>query len=964
MADTDAFHRFTVPPLSAEEWTTYNDELNALLAPIHRDLATDAVSPAIAGDLISSTIRDFLISKPGFLEPKQSTEYISHNSKTLEKVSSLKSTLRKSARKSNDPEEKKKFFQAIRAHHHLLKLNRQKEKTKSAKYQEDLFHKNFFSFSKSVCNGSFGKQSPSPSFDKNSADTFYRNRYSSATPVDISKLDWFPSVNMPDNFTPFNLDPIKPRDIRNVIKSKNNSSAPGPDGITYGILKKLTCTHHILATLYSKLLLSPEPPTSWGNSKITLIYKKGEASDPTNFRMIALSSVLGKTFHLLLSQRLASYLTANNFIDSSIQKAFLNKINGTIEHNQCIQEILLNARSNRRTAHLTFFDLADAFGSVQHNLISHCLQRYQVPLPVQNYIMNLYNILGGSVVTKSWTSNKFEFKKGVYQGDPLSPIVFLIIFNPLIERLMQEDSFGYKINDHSYLSTPFADDFNLITSNKMTHQRLINMLSKYCETMGLTLKPSKCRSISIVSGKSTSIDFYINDDRILTLEEEPHKFLGSFITFSGKQNDIYEIVSKFISERIDNIDNLLIRGEYKLRMYNEYLIPASRFLLSVHTLSSTSINKLESLTRRKIKTWLNLPRCATPSVLHVENLLEIKSIREVYMCAQAGAYISSRTKADAKVNNALDSRLEREKQWTRKSSTIVKCDNLVKDIDVKSASLESSKKLVKKRVRDEMKDHWSSKLKSLSLQGQFLSILEESQIDINWKSLIYNLPRNVVQFFVNSSIDTLPTNSNLCRWNKRSSPKCNICPNKDTLLHSLNNCQTMLQQGRYTWRHDSILIELYNTWKSNLPDNQEIYCDLPGKFAGVSTIPINILVTSLRPDIVVVNSSEKSISILELTVPYDTNITNANARKMDKYDQLRSDLQQKGYQVRLETFEISSRGLITKRNSNCLSELIQLKNKELKNLCHKLQKIVLIASYIIFHSKYESDWTCPPLIDL
>ena len=163
-----------------------------------------------------------------------------------------------------------------------------------------------------------------------------------------------------------------------MIKTKSSNSSPGPDGIT-GILKKFPSIHHVLATLYSKLLTSAIAPSSWAESRITLIYKKDEPELPENFRMIALSSVLGKTFHLLLASRMSDYLLANKFIDSTIQKAFLRNINGVIEHNQCVQEILSHAKANNRTVHLNFFDLADAFGSVKHNLISFCLKRFKIP---------------------------------------------------------------------------------------------------------------------------------------------------------------------------------------------------------------------------------------------------------------------------------------------------------------------------------------------------------------------------------------------------------------------------------------------------------------------------------------------------------------------------------------------------------------------------------------------------------
>ena len=51
-----------------------------------------------------------------------------------------------------------------------------------------------------------------------------------------------------------------------------------------------------------------------------------------------------------------------------------------------------------------------------------------------------------------------------------------------------------------------------------------------------------------------------------------------------------------------------------------------------------------------------------------------------------------------------------------------------------------------------------------------------------------------------------------------------------------------------------------------------MFCDLPGKHVGISTVPTSVPITSLRPDLVIVNESEKNITILELTVPFDSNI--------------------------------------------------------------------------------------------
>ena len=110
------------------------------------------------------------------------------------------------------------------------------------------------------------------------------------------------------------------------------------------------------------------------------------------------------------------------------------------------------------------------------------------------------------------------------------------------------------------------------------------------------------------------------------------------------------------------------------------------------------------------------------------------------------------------------------------------------------------------------------------------------------------------------------------------------------------------------------------------------------------------------------NEIDKSIIIFELTVPFDSNIENANNRKCKKYENLINDISDKGYSVTFEAFEISSRGLITNANSERLKNLLNLKNSELKDFCNQLQKTVLVSSYIIFHSKYEPEWIAPSLV--
>ena len=156
----------------------------------------------------------------------------------------------------------------------------------------------------------------------------------------------------------------------------------------------------------------------------------------------------------------------------------------------------------------------------------------------------------------------------------------------------------------------------------------------------------------------------------------------------------------------------------------------------------------------------------------------------------------------------------------------------------------------------------------------------------------------------------------LVAWGKRINTKCALCGNKETLQHVLNNCKTMLDQGRYTWRHNSVLRIIMDTLKDVSDQSWSLfYCDLAGakKIAG-TTIPPDILPTQQRPDLVLINESSKSIIIIELTIPFEQNIHKAHERKLNKYAGLTSDLQEQGYDTKLLCVEVGSRGLITDSN--------------------------------------------------
>ena len=173
-----------------------------------------------------------------------------------------------------------------------------------------------------------------------------------------------------------------------------------------------------------------------------------------------------------------------------------------------------------------------------------------------------------------------------------------------------------------------------------------------------------------------------------------------------------------------------------------------------------------------------------------------------------------------------------------------------------------------------------------------------------------------------------------------------------------------LHQGRYTWRHNSVLNHLATTILENKPENLEIYSEISGLDINGGTIPPDILVTTSRPDLVLVNREDRKIYLMELTCSFEQNIQAANLRKTIRYTSLKSDIEQAGYTCILIPFEIGSRGHVTKSNrANIVNTFGTNKISANPFKCIKqLSKLSLLCSYSIFHAFTQPTWRDPPLL--
>ena len=161
----------------------------------------------------------------------------------------------------------------------------------------------------------------------------------------------------------------------------------------------------------------------------------------------------------------------------------------------------------------------------------------------------------------------------------------------------------------------------------------------------------------------------------------------------------------------------------------------------------------------------------------------------------------------------------------------------------------------------------------------------------------------------------------------------------------LGPCKVLLQQGRYTFRHDTVLHKIIESLKSFIlnikqavPISPKSSIKLVKKGTKVSRkrtppvgilhqtsdwvlladvngnccLPIHTAFIQLRPDITIFSNALRKVTIVELTCLCKENMDSWHSTKINKYPSLKTTLESNGWSVELFAVEVGARGCFLK----------------------------------------------------
>ena len=692
-------------------------------------------------------------------------------------------------------------------------------------------------------------------------------------------------------------------------------------------------------------------PSEWKKACTILIYKKGQTNDPASFRPITLESIPLKVFTSCLRNKTFQFLLENNYIEQNIQKGFTPKLSGTLEHTAHMANIINKARTKQRSLIITLLDLKNAFGEVHHNLIYEVLDYHYIPDHVKNLIRSLYTDFQTSIITEKFSTPFIAVARGVLQGDCLSPLLFNMTFNTFIQHIKSQKyrQLGFwNIIENGITLNPlhwfqFADDAAVISAGEKENQILLNRFTIWCRWSDMIIRVDKCSTFGIKKQLTRSIQYlpklFVNNCLIPRVEiGESFRYLGRYPNFKMSDDDHKSEVLDTLTDLLNEIDDLPLHPKNKIRLYSQYALSKISWHFTVSDIGKTWVNEmLDTVVSKYIRKWPELPISATLS-----NILLPYNRFGLNVVLPSTKFLQCQTVSRKALQSSPNEDIN--KLWTETSNyKNIQYDTYKNTKDVLST--------VRKQHEDKLKHHLIS-------QGSFFSnIIKYSTTSFNsiWSSVQSKLPKNIFNFTIRYINNTLPTRKNLHKWGISTTSACAFCLYPESLLHVVAGCNTYLNEGRFTWRHDSVLNLIASTLKSLNCSN--LYVDLPGYIS-----PSVVTGDTLRPDLLL-TIENKCIYILELTVGFESNLLANATRKREKYHEL-IDEQLKNYEkAKFVNVSISSLGVFSETS---LGLIEMLKDLEIDKQCRKylVRRIIntcIRSTYYVF-CKRNKEWDYPELM--
>ena len=355
-------------------------------------------------------------------------------------------------------------------------------------------------------------------------------------------------------------------------------------------------------------------------------YKKS-LSDPNNYRGISLIPILTKLLELLIIVKYPNITTQKNN-----QFGFKSQ-SSTMHAAFSVKETVNHYNDRNTTVFICSLDAEKAFDSCNWDILfSKLSAKRKLPQEIISVLQKLYSSGTSAILYENIKSYTFDLSQGVRQGSILSPHLYNIYTEDLLDEICALNV-GTTVNGTYTGITAYADDIILMSSTISGLQKMINKCTSY--GMSHMIKFNSVKTEFVMSGASHHINPFVYIDSLRIYPQSSLIHLGFHWSINNQNNKASFSISQVknrIKEMWCAVNALITTGirfchpQTIFTLYKTIVIPKLLYGLELCQLNATTKLKLDRVARTALKYMFNVSKHSLNILSELANCSSISSL--------------------------------------------------------------------------------------------------------------------------------------------------------------------------------------------------------------------------------------------------------------------------------------------------------------------------------------------------
>ncbi|GKB95769.1 RNA-directed DNA polymerase, eukaryota [Tanacetum coccineum] len=391
---------------------------------------------------------------------------------------------------------------------------------------------------------------------------------------------------------------ITREEIRNAVWGCGENKSPGPDGFTFEFFRKFwSVVGPDFCTAVEWFFDHASFSIGCNSSFIALIPKSLDPKSVGDYRPISLIGSMYKVITKILATRLSVVISD---LISDVQTAFLPN-RQILDGPFIINELLARCHHKKQRAMVFKVDFAKAYDSIRWDYLEDVLHSFGFGSKWRSWIRGCLNSGMASILVNGSPTSEFQFHRGLKQGDPLAPYLFILVMESLhlsFTRVIEAGIFtGVRIDPSTMISHLFyADDVVFIGEWSQDNLKgIMHSLRCFSLLSGLSINIKKSHLLGVGIPAS-----YVNEAASsigCSVMKAPFKYLGVMVGGNASLVKAWDDTINKLKMRLSKwkLKTLSIGG--RLTLLKSVLGSTPIYNMSLYKVPKTVLNSMEAIRR-------------------------------------------------------------------------------------------------------------------------------------------------------------------------------------------------------------------------------------------------------------------------------------------------------------------------------------------------------------------------------